>query len=91
MLHIIFKQKILPKILMNQRKRLYKILKVIDSIYVQHLFFLMKSKTVMQVSLVENIRWKELGLLFSGWIMILGLEIAKVGIHDSKFEFFIFC
>ncbi|XP_047178350.1 sulfite exporter TauE/SafE family protein 3-like [Vigna umbellata] len=30
-----------------------------------------------KVSLVENIRWKELGLLFSGWIMILGLEIAK--------------
>ncbi|KAG2410338.1 Sulfite exporter TauE/SafE family protein [Vigna angularis] len=44
-----------------------------------------------KVSLVENIRWKELGLLFSGWIMILGLEIAKVGIHDSNFEFFIFC
>ncbi|WVZ24789.1 hypothetical protein V8G54_003333 [Vigna mungo] len=44
-----------------------------------------------KVSLVENIRWKELGLLFSGWIMILGLEIAKVGIHHSNFEFFIFC
>jgi len=42
----------------------------------------MKSKTVMQVSIVENIRWKELGLLFSGWIMILGLEIGKVGIHE---------
>ncbi|KAK7369195.1 hypothetical protein VNO80_11230 [Phaseolus coccineus] len=30
-----------------------------------------------KVSIVENIRWKELGLLFSGWIMILGLEIGK--------------
>jgi len=39
----------------------------------------MKSKTVMQVSIVENIRWKELGLLFAVWIMILALEIGKVG------------
>jgi len=40
----------------------------------------MKSKTYMQVSIIENIRWKELGLLFAGWIMILALEIGKVGI-----------
>ncbi|KAH1236909.1 Sulfite exporter TauE/SafE family protein 3 [Glycine max] len=33
-----------------------------------------------KVSIIENIRWKELGLLFAGWIMILALEIGKVGI-----------
>jgi len=32
----------------------------------------------MQVSIVENIRWKELGYLFAIWIMILALEIGKV-------------
>jgi len=42
----------------------------------------MKSKTVMQVSVVENIRWKEFGLLLSGWIMIIGLDNGKVGIHE---------
>ncbi|KAL2343222.1 hypothetical protein Fmac_004507 [Flemingia macrophylla] len=30
------------------------------------------------VSIIENIRWKELGLLFAAWIMILALEIGKV-------------
>ncbi|XP_027917787.1 sulfite exporter TauE/SafE family protein 3-like isoform X2 [Vigna unguiculata] len=30
-----------------------------------------------KVSLVENIRWTELGLLFAIWIMILALEIGK--------------
>ncbi|KAH1250889.1 Sulfite exporter TauE/SafE family protein 3 [Glycine max] len=30
-----------------------------------------------KVSIIENIRWKELGLLFAGWIMILALEIGK--------------
>ncbi|RDX75539.1 Sulfite exporter TauE/SafE family protein 3, partial [Mucuna pruriens] len=30
------------------------------------------------VSIIENVRWKELGLLFAGWIMILALEIGKV-------------
>ncbi|KAH1236906.1 Sulfite exporter TauE/SafE family protein 3 [Glycine max] len=33
-----------------------------------------------KVSIIENIRWKELGLLFAGWIMILALEIGKVPI-----------
>ncbi|KOM30824.1 hypothetical protein LR48_Vigan01g037900 [Vigna angularis] len=31
-----------------------------------------------KVSIVENIRWTELGLLFAIWIMILALEIGKV-------------
>ncbi|XP_068466964.1 sulfite exporter TauE/SafE family protein 3-like [Phaseolus vulgaris] len=30
-----------------------------------------------KVSIVENIRWKELGYLFAIWIMILALEIGK--------------
>ncbi|XP_014506675.1 sulfite exporter TauE/SafE family protein 3-like [Vigna radiata var. radiata] len=30
-----------------------------------------------KVSIVENIRWNELGLLFAIWIMILALEIGK--------------
>jgi len=40
----------------------------------------MKSKTIMQVFVIENIHWNELGLLFAVWIMILALEIGKVGI-----------
>ena len=39
----------------------------------------------MQVSVIDNVHWKELGLLFAVWIMILALEIGKVG----KFEFLI--
>ncbi|XP_027348443.1 sulfite exporter TauE/SafE family protein 3-like [Abrus precatorius] len=34
-----------------------------------------ESKT--KVSLIENIRWKELGLLFAVWFIILALEIGK--------------
>jgi len=55
----------------------------------------MKSKTVLQVSIVENIRWKELGLLFAVWITILALEIGKVGtlykLFLAKIEFFNSC
>ncbi|KAK7359153.1 hypothetical protein VNO77_01100 [Canavalia gladiata] len=37
-----------------------------------------KEETLMKkVSLIENIRWKELGLLFAVWFMIVGIEIAK--------------
>ncbi|XP_027920508.1 sulfite exporter TauE/SafE family protein 3-like [Vigna unguiculata] len=32
-----------------------------------------------KVSMVENIRWKDLGHLFAVWFMILALEIGKVG------------
>ncbi|WVZ24785.1 hypothetical protein V8G54_003329 [Vigna mungo] len=35
------------------------------------------------VSIVENIRWNELGLLFAIWIMILTLEIGKVELHNN--------
>ncbi|KAK4267446.1 hypothetical protein QN277_024225 [Acacia crassicarpa] len=30
-----------------------------------------------KVSLIKNIRWKELGLLFAVWVIILALQIAK--------------
>lgn len=30
-----------------------------------------------EVSILENVRWKELGLLFSVWFIILALEISK--------------
>nr|KYP76872.1 hypothetical protein KK1_021134 [Cajanus cajan] len=57
-------------------------------------FFVMKSETVMQVSIIENIRWKELGLLFAGWIMILGLEIGKVEpmnhLHHGDYLMYLF-
>lgn len=34
----------------------------------------------MQRSLVGNIRWKALGILFTVWVVILACEIGKVGI-----------
>jgi len=40
----------------------------------------MKSKTVLQVSVIENIYWKELGILVSVWILILALQIGKVNV-----------
>ncbi|KAH1250880.1 Sulfite exporter TauE/SafE family protein 3 [Glycine max] len=33
-----------------------------------------------KVSVIDNVHWKELGLLFAVWIMILALEIGKVPI-----------
>ncbi|RZC12763.1 Sulfite exporter TauE/SafE family protein 3 [Glycine soja] len=32
---------------------------------------------MMKVSVIDNVHWKELGLLFAVWIMILALEIGK--------------
>ncbi|THG23073.1 hypothetical protein TEA_019903 [Camellia sinensis var. sinensis] len=40
------------------------------------------------VSIVENVRWKELGMLVAVWVIILALQIAKVSIgqsHDNLF------
>jgi len=37
-----------------------------------------KSKTSVQVSVIENICWKELGILVAVWILILALQIGKV-------------
>ncbi|KAL5188241.1 Sulfite exporter TauE/SafE family protein 3 [Glycine soja] len=36
-----------------------------------------RKKSIMQVSVIDNVHWKELGLLFAVWIMILALEIGK--------------
>ncbi|CAJ1938423.1 unnamed protein product [Sphenostylis stenocarpa] len=36
--------------------------------------------TKKKVSIIENIKWKDLGLLFAVWIIIIALEIGKVGI-----------
>nr|KYP76871.1 hypothetical protein KK1_021133 [Cajanus cajan] len=35
------------------------------------------SKTALQVSVIDNIYWKELGLLVTVWILILALQIGK--------------
>jgi len=44
------------------------------------LFMRMTHVSAMQRSLVGNIRWKTLGMLFTVWIVILACEIGKVGI-----------
>ncbi|KAG4391347.1 hypothetical protein GLYMA_05G164600v4 [Glycine max] len=36
-----------------------------------------------KVSVIDNVHWKELGLLFAVWIMILALEIGKVELHNN--------
>ncbi|CAJ1938425.1 unnamed protein product [Sphenostylis stenocarpa] len=35
------------------------------------------NQSTKKVSIIENIQWKELGLLFAVWIMILALQIGK--------------
>jgi len=39
-----------------------------------------KPETSVQVSVIENICWKELGILVSVWILILALQIGKVSV-----------
>lgn len=41
----------------------------------------------MQVSVIENVSWKEVGLLFFVWIMILALQIGKVSIYLMSYIF----
>ncbi|KAG2722923.1 hypothetical protein I3843_02G127100 [Carya illinoinensis] len=36
-----------------------------------------KESEKLKVSIVDNVYWKEVGILFSVWVIILGLEIAK--------------
>lgn len=40
----------------------------------------MKAKSIetFQVTILENVRWKEFGLLVFVWFAYLGLQIAKV-------------
>ena len=50
----------------------------------------MTNATAMQGSILENVRWKALGVLFTVWVLILASEIAKVGryeISNSNPEF----
>ncbi|KAL7162461.1 hypothetical protein ACSBR2_042867 [Camellia fascicularis] len=37
------------------------------------------------VSIVENVRWKELGMLVAVWVIILALQIAKVSSATASF------
>ncbi|XP_041002105.1 sulfite exporter TauE/SafE family protein 3-like isoform X2 [Juglans microcarpa x Juglans regia] len=37
-----------------------------------------KESEKSKVSIVDNVYWKEVGILFAVWIFILGLEIAKI-------------
>ncbi|WCJ40769.1 Sulfite exporter TauE/SafE family protein [Euphorbia peplus] len=43
-----------------------------------------------EVTVLENVRWKELGLLFAVWFIILGLEIAKNYTTTCSVEYWVF-
>ena len=43
---------------------------------------------LLQVSIIENVYWKELGLLVFVWIVFLALQIAKVSsTHSHMYHF----
>lgn len=38
------------------------------------------------MSIVENVYWKEFGLIFFVWVVFLGLQISKVGFVPKTLE-----